>query len=227
MRAQVAHRLAALDAAAPTPRCRVLAVVTGPGIATLFESLGAETLDGGPTLNPSTYELLAGIHEIAAEEVVVLPNSPNVFMAAERAADLSDKEVVVVASRSQQAGLAAVIAHDPGRGAGENAAALEQALARVRTGGVAPVARDDAEGRFRVGEAVGFVGEQLIAWGEPQPTVAAVIAALGDGAELVTCIAGLDAPLPADELARLVPVGVEFEHSVGGQPSYWWLLAAE
>ncbi len=226
MRAQVAHRLETLEGP-PTSRCGVLAVVAGPGIAALFESLGAESLDGGPTLNPSTYELLAAIHQIAAEEVVVLPNSPNVFMAAERAADLSDKEVVVVASRSQQAGLAAVIAHDPGRGAGENAAALEQALARVRSGGVAPVARDDSEGRFRVGEAVGFVEEQLIAWGEPEPTVAAVIAALGDGAELVTCIAGQGAPLPAEELARLVPVGVEFEHRVGGQPSYWWLLASE
>jgi DAK2 domain fusion protein YloV len=226
MRAQVAHRLATLEAA-PTSRCGVLAVVSGHGIADLFESLGAEPLDGGPTLNPSTYELLAAIHEIAAEEVVVLPNSPNVFMAAERAAELSDKEVVVVASRSQQAGLAAVIAHDPGRGARENAAALEQALGRVRAGGVAPVARDDAEGRFRVGEAVGFVEEQLIAWGEPQQTVAAVLAALGDGAELVTCIEGVGAPLGAAELAGLVPTGVEFEHSVGGQPSYWWLFASE
>ncbi len=35
-------------------------------------------LDGGPTLNPSTYDLLAAIHAIDAEEVVVLPNSPNV-----------------------------------------------------------------------------------------------------------------------------------------------------
>ena len=79
---------------------------------------------GGPTLNPSTYELLAGIHDVPAEEVVVLPNSPNVLMAAERAAELSDKKVVVVPTRSQQAGLAAAVALDPGRGADENGAAM-------------------------------------------------------------------------------------------------------
>ncbi len=226
MRAQVAHRLAGLEATVGA-RCGALAIVSCPGLAALFESLGAETLDGGPTLNPSTYELLAAIHEIEAEEVIVLPNSPNVIMSAERAAELSDKQVVVVPSRSQQAGLAAVVALDPDRGADENGAAVLDALRRVRAGGVAPVARDDAEGRFRVGQAVGFVEEQLVAWGEPAPTLAAVFAALADGAELLTCIEGADAPLTAEAVAALLPDGVEFEHSVGGQPGYWWLVAAE
>ena len=73
--------------------CGALAVVTGHGMHALFESLGVRVLDGGPTLNPSTYDLLAAIHGVPAEQVVVLPNSPNVVMAAERAAELSDKTV--------------------------------------------------------------------------------------------------------------------------------------
>ena len=72
-------------------RTGVLAVVSGAGMARLYAVLGAHVLDGGPTLNPSTYELLAGIHAVPAEEVVVLPNSANVIMAAERAAELSEK----------------------------------------------------------------------------------------------------------------------------------------
>ena len=48
---------------------------------------------------------------------MLLPNSSNVFMAAERAAELSDKTVVVVRSRSLQAGLAAAVALDPRRAA--------------------------------------------------------------------------------------------------------------
>ena len=79
----------------------MLAVVSGPGMARLYESLGAHVLDGGPTLNPSTHELLAGIHAVPAEEVVVLPNSPNVIMAAERAAELAEKAVRVVARRAR------------------------------------------------------------------------------------------------------------------------------
>ena len=139
-------------------------------------SLGATPLPGGPTLNPSTYELLAGIHDVPAEEVVVLPNSPNVLMAAERAAELSEKKVVVVPTRSQQAGLAAAVALDPTRPAADNGAAMLAALAPVRTGAVTEAARDDAEGRparFHRGDAVGFVEEEIVAWGEPAETLRA------------------------------------------------------
>ncbi|HEX3873593.1 MAG TPA: DAK2 domain-containing protein, partial [Solirubrobacteraceae bacterium] len=227
MHAQVAERTAALSATLGQQRCGVLAVVAGPGIGGLFASLGAAVLDGGPTLNPSTYELLAGIHAVAAEEVVVLPNSPNVIMAAERAADLSDKTVLVVGSRSQQAGLAAAVALDPSHTAAENAAAIADALDHVRTGWVAPAGREDPEGRYRIGEAVGSVDERLVAWGDPERTLGTVFELLADGAELLTCIAGDGAPVGPEQTATLVPDGVEFEHSIGGQPSYWWLLAAE
>ena len=94
MREQVAARASdRLSAPRATAVCGALAVVNGDGMRALFESLGVRVLDGGPTLNPSTYDLLAAIHAIPAEEVVVLPNSANVVMAAERAAELSDKTV--------------------------------------------------------------------------------------------------------------------------------------
>ena len=207
--------------------CGVLAVVAGSGMRELFEGLGAVALDGGNTLNPSTYELLAGIHDVPAEEVVVLPNSPNVIMAAERAAELAEKTVHVVPSRSMQAGLAAAVALDPSRGAAENAAAIGEALDHVRTGAVTHAARDDAEGRFRRGDAVGFVDEQLVAWGEPGETLEAVLGELGREAELLTLIEGDGAPLDSGGVAALVPGGVDVEYSRGDQPAYWWLIAAE
>ena len=195
----------------------------------LFEGVGAFVLDGGATLNPSTYELLAGIHEVPAEEVVVLPNSPNVVMAAERAAELSDKHVRVVPSRSMQAGLAAAVALDPARTALENAESVGEALAHVRTGAVTGAARDDAadDPRFYRGDAVGFVDEQLVAWGDVSGTLEAVIGELSREAELVTLIEGDGAPLAGEQVAGLAPDGVELEYSLGGQPSYWWLIAAE
>lgn len=207
--------------------CGALAVATGTGLVALFESLGARVLDGGPTLNPSTMEILAGIHDVPAEEVVVLPNSPNVFMAAERAAELSEKVVRVVPSRSQQAGLSAAFALNAERGSGANAEAMQAALDAVRTGGVAPAARQDPDGRFGVGDAVGYVGEELVAWGEPRATLEAVLNHLAADAELVTCIEGEGAPLDDAAVAALAPAGVELELEDGGQPSWWWLLAAE
>jgi fatty acid kinase len=233
MRVQVAQRDTRLQgngagaALGATSASGALAVVSGAGMARLYESLGCDVLDGGPTLNPSTHELLAGIHAVPVEEVVVLPNSANVIMAAERAAELAEKVVRVVPSHSQQAGLVAAVALRPDAGARENAAAMQDALDVVRTGAVAPAARADAAGRFAVGDAVGFVDDELVAWGEAAPTLEAVLAALATDAELVTCIAGEGAPLDADAIVALAPAGVELELEDGGQPAYWWLLAAE
>ena len=214
-------------------RCGAVAVVSGAGLAEMFRELGVHTIDGGPKLNPSTYDLLAGIHEVPTEEVVVLPNSANVIMAAEHAAKLSDKQVLVAPTTSQQAGLAAAVALAPDRSVEENAQALTEALARVRTGAVAPAARDDAQGRFKRGEAVGFIGEEVLAWGEPGETLQAVLASLADGAngsaspELISVLAGEGAPVGLGEVEGMLNGAIELELRQGGQPAYWWLLAAE
>jgi DAK2 domain fusion protein YloV len=250
MRAQVAQRnerlgaepaagaahgsKSAMPAGRPVaPRCAAVAVVSGDGLHQLFNELGVQTIDGGPTLNPSTYDLLAGIHDAPAEEVVLLTNSANVIMAAEHAAQLSDKDVHVAPTTSQQAGLAVAVAFAPERSLEENAQAFSQALSRVRTGAVAPAARDDAGGRFRRGEAVGFVGDEVLAWGEPRATLQAVMHELatsenGHGPpELISVLHGQHAPLRLEELDGMVNGGVELELRHGGQPAYWWLLAAE
>jgi dihydroxyacetone kinase-like predicted kinase len=104
---------------------------------------------------------------------------------------------------------------------------MADALAHVRTGAVTEAARDDTSERFRRGEAVGFVDEELVAWGEPAATLETVLGALARDAELVTLIAGDGVPLDQDTVAALAPDEVELEYSYGGQPSYWWLIAAE
>ena len=194
----------------------------------LFEGMGAHVLDGGATLNPSTYELLAGIHEVPAEEVVVLPNSPNVRMAAERAAELSEKAVRVVPTRSMAAGLAAAVALDPTRDArAQRRRDGGGRCSHVRTGGVTEAARDDTQGRFRRGDSVGFIDEELVAWGEPGETLEVVLGELGREAELLTVIEGDGAPLGGDAVAALAPTGAEVELERGGQPAWWWLVSAE
>jgi DAK2 domain fusion protein YloV len=223
MREQIAERSARLAAG----RTGVLAVAAGEGLERLFAELGANVVPGGETLNPSTYELLAGIHSVAAAEVLVLPSSSNVIMAAERACELSEKPARVVAATSQQASLLALVELDPGASAEENAERLGDALAGVRAGGVAPAARDDAQGRFRQGDAVGFVEGEIVAWGGAGSTLATTIQKLAEDAEIVTVIAGEGAPIALAEIDPHVPEGVEVETHEGGQPSWWWLLAAQ
>jgi hypothetical protein len=178
-------------------------------------------------MNPSTYEVLAGIHAAPSAEVVVLPNSANVILAAEKAAGLSDKPARVVPTTAPQEGLAALLAFDPGASSVDNAAAVGRAAHALRVGGVAPAARDDAQGRFAAGEAVGYAGGELVAWGDPAATLAATLERLASGAELLTCIAGQGPPLGRDAVESRVPDGVEVEYHEGGQPAWWWLLCAE
>ena len=189
--------------------------------------MGATVVDGGPTMNPSTDELLAGIHSVGAEGVVVLPNSPNVVLAAEHAARLSDRDARVLDCTSQQAGLVAIVELDHGADAAENEDRLGEVLADVRTGAVAPAARDDAEGRFVRGDAVGFVDGEVIAWGGAGTTLAATIEALTAAAEIITIVEGESAPIALDDVTALAPDSVEAEAHRGGQPHYWWLLAAQ
>jgi dihydroxyacetone kinase-like predicted kinase len=223
MREQMAER----DARLAAGRTGVVAVAAGEGMLRLFGELGAHVVPGGETLNPSTYELLAGIHSVASEEVIVLPSSSNVIMAAERACELSDKPARVVPATSQQASLLALVELDPAGTAAENAEQLEEALAEVATGGIAPAARDDAQGRFKQGDAVGFAGGEIVAWGGTGSTLTETLQHLAAGAEIVTVIAGEGAPIPLEKIDTHVPDGVEIETHEGGQPSWWWLLAAQ
>jgi dihydroxyacetone kinase-like predicted kinase len=159
--------------------------------------------------------------------VLVFPNNPNVVMAAERAAQLSDKHARVVDCTSQQAGLVALVELDPAAAIDENERRLADALDGIAAGSVAPAARNDAQGRFVAGDAVGFVGDEIVAWGGAGSTVAETMARLGEGAEILTVIGGDAAPIPLIELEGHAPDGVELELHEGGQPHYWWLLAAQ
>ncbi len=224
MREQIAERSARLQAG----RCAAVAVVAGRGMRELYEGLGAFVVDGGETFNPSIYDLLAAIHEVPAEEVLVFPNSPNVVMAAERAAELSDKEARVVACTSQQAGLAALVELDPAASIEENGERLSCVARRDpgRLGGAGrprrrqgPVRegrrrrlrrrRDRRLGRGRL-DARRRRCRDSQRGGDPHRGRA------GKGPRSRS---------PSSRAMR--PEGVELELHEGGQPHYWWLLAAQ
>jgi DAK2 domain fusion protein YloV len=222
MRVQMAERTARLSG-----RTAAVAVASGPGLRLLFEELGAAVVDGGPTLNPSTNDIVRAIDAVPTAEVVVLPNSKNVHLAAEEAAKLSTKEAVVVPTVSQQGALAALVELDPEAPAVENANRLQDVLGSIRVGGVAPAAKDDVNGRFSVGDAVGFEEDEVVAWGEPEATLAATLERLAADAEIVTIIEGEDPPIALDDLDLRLPDAVEVEVHRGGQPNWHWLIATQ
>ncbi len=134
-------------------------MAAGEGLIRIFGELGAHVVPGGETLNPSTYELLAGIHEVPAEEVIVLPSSSNVTMAAERACELSEKPAWVLATTSQQASLLALVELDSGASAEQNADATQrQRSPESQAAGLRPRPAMTPRVASVEGDAVGFVG---------------------------------------------------------------------
>src|SRR5204863_3479382 len=123
------EQIAARDARLRETRTGVLAIASGEGMGRLFEGLGATVVDGGPTFNPSTADIVKGIERVPAGEVVVFPNSADAILAAEEAVKVSDRPAVVVPSRSQQGALAALVELDADSSAADNAERLERVLA--------------------------------------------------------------------------------------------------
>jgi dihydroxyacetone kinase-like predicted kinase len=213
--------------------CAVVAVAAGDGNRALFESGGASVVDGGRTMNPSTADLVAAIEAAPAREVVVLPNNSNVIMSAEQAADHSSKTVRVVATRSLQSGLAALIAFSPAIGAEQNVEAMTEAVAAVATGAVTIASRDvQLNGvSVRKGKWLGLANGEPVAGGESfDEVVQAVLAKLVEEPRgILTLLTGEDPPSLAGVLSELGTAYPELELDVheGGQPHYALLLAAE
>ena len=212
-------------------RCAVVAVSTGAGNRALFESLGAIVVDGGRTMNPSTSDLVDALGSVASQEVIVLPNSGNVIMAAEQAADHSTKTARVVPTRSLQAGLAAMVAFDGSLGVEENAATMSET--DVATGAVTIASRDVQLNGVDVesGKWLGLADGEPVAGGETFDDVARAVVErlLAKPRGILTLLTG-EEPQPIETLLTAIEAAhpdVELEVHEGGQPHYALLLSAE
>jgi DAK2 domain fusion protein YloV len=212
----------------------LVAVVVGEGNRRLFETLGAEKIVfGGPTMNPPTADLLAAVESIAAAEVLLLPNDANVVMAAEQAARLASRPVRVVPTESIQSGLAAAVAFNPERSAGENAAAMLDAIAALTTGEIAIASRSViVDGvSIREGEYLARLEGTAVAAGPSFHEVARVLLErlLAEPRDVLTLLTGKGAPQLdglLEELTERHP-DLELDTHDGGQPHYPLLVSAE
>jgi DAK2 domain fusion protein YloV len=222
-------------AASPVDIATVV-VVAGEGMERVFQSMGATAVvEGGPTMNPSTRQLLEAIERCPADRVVLLPNDKNIVMAAEQALPMSPKEVRVVKTTSVPQGVAALLAFSPDEDLDANVEAMEEAKAGVRTVDVTRAIRTTSVGglRIREGQCIAVVdGELKVARKTPE---AAVKAALGhlplEEVSLITLYYGGDtreagARTLARDLCRHHPQQ-DVEVVYGGQPHYYYIVSAE
>ena len=223
--------------AAPRGGPAIIAVVAGDGWARIFGSLGAtRVVQGGQGANPSVGEVAAAIRAVANDQVIVLPNNPNVRLAAQQAGEaVEDVWVRVVPTRNAGEGVAAMLAFDPSVGLADIVGAMTEAARAVQTLQVTIAVRDARMGRraVRRGEYIVLDPDDGLVAVHPERTAAVVAAmrALRPGFELVTIYRGLDVDHRAAEDLRAAlraELGdIEYELVDAGQPHYDFLISAE
>jgi DAK2 domain fusion protein YloV len=227
--------VASLIPAAPAVMSTV-AVAPGEGLAEVFRSTGCEQIvSGGPTMNPSTKDILDAINACNSDQVAVLPNDKNIILAAEQAAAMTAKHARVVKSRSVPQGLAALLAINPEEGMEENAPAMEAALSSVRTIEITRAARSTTLGGVKVeaGQVIAIVDDELkLAADTPEEAALQALGRLArGGTSLVTLYYGADTTVAqAEALADRLRSELD-RHDVevvfGGQPHYQYIISLE
>jgi len=214
----------------------VVAVAAGDGLARIFDSFGvAAVVRGGQSANPSTGELLDAVEKVQADEILLLPNNPNVVLAARQAAELANRRVRVVPTRNAAEGFAALLALDAGRDATANAEFMTLAGRAVQTLQVTEAVRDATVGghKVKLGQTIVLDPDDglLAVASDRMKAVLTALKALEPGFELVTLYYGEgveeeEAGQVAEKIGKAHP-GVETEVIRGGQPHYRYLVAAE
>ena len=211
-------------------------VAPGPGLATVFESLGASfVVPGGQTMNPSTEELLKAVESTRADKVIILPNNKNIVMAAEQVKSLSEKQVEVIRTITVPQGISALLSLNYQADLATNVRTMSEAAEAIETAEITQAVRSvQIDGmECEEGEVIGLVNGKLKAKGDNPNQVAldALQVMNAQDLEIVTLYYGEsitadEAQQLADEIADRYPEQ-EIEVVDGGQPHYHYILSAE
>jgi hypothetical protein len=237
------HAASGIDSAAgaeapgaDAPALAVVAVAAGEGLAAIFRDFGVQkVVYGGQSANPSTGELLEAVKSVDAREIVLLPNNPNVVLAARQVASLVDRPVAVAATRNAAEGFAALLALDPDKSAADNAVAMTAAGRAIQSLAVTQAVRNaTVSGRkVKKGQTIALDPDDgLVAvHNNAETAVLNAVKKLSPGFELITVYYGDGGDLAGTEaLARRIHdlgTGAEIEVLHGGQPHYRYLISAE
>lgn len=218
------------------PNICVVVVSAGEGLEKVFRSLGATSVvQGGQTMNPSTQDILSAVESSSSDLVIILPNNKNIFMAAEQAAAVSEKNVVVVPTRTIPQGISAILALDQDETLDSNALAMARVAKEVITGEITWAIRSvDLNGiAVKEGDAIGLLDDELVvdAHSFEEAVYWLLAEAEIDDRELVTIYYGSDvdpdrANKLIDQLSEAYP-DLEYEVIDGGQPHYPYIISIE
>lgn len=227
------------QSAASKPRVpfAIIAVAAGAGVQELFRSLGASyIISGGQTMNPSTEDILKAIDEVNADQIILLPNNKNIFMAADQAAEVSDLPVVVVPSKTISQGMTAMLGFNDQLSLEENQQIMTTMLADVISGQITTAVRDTEIDHIAIkkDDFIGMIDGKIVVsesdrYGAALKTLEKM---LQPDSEIVTILVGeegkkAEAEKLAEAIAALAEQEIETEIHMGDQPVYSYLFSVE
>ena len=214
-----------------------IAVSVGDGINEIFKSLGVDyIIEGGQTMNPSTADILDAVAKVNAKTVFVLPNNKNIILAANQAAELTtEKDLLVIPTKTIPQGITAVINFVPDLSADENEENMLREIGNVKTGQVTYAVRDTVidDREIRKGDFMGIGDKGMLAVGASMENVARETVAnmVDEDSELISIYYGSDvSEEDAEHFRGLVEEqfpSCDVELQFGGQPIYYYVMSIE
>ena len=212
-----------------------VAVAAGEGITNVFAELGCQQIiSGGQTMNPSTEDFLERIGKINAKTIYILPNNKNIILAADQAKELTDKNVVVLPTKTLVQGISALLGFDPDAGEEENTEAMLEMVSNVKSASVTFAARDSKidDIEIKKDDIMGLIeGKIKVVTKEVPDAVTSVLKEMYEEDAIVSLYYGEDVTEEqANEMQALLEEefpGIDLNVYNGGQPLYYYYISVE
>ncbi len=233
---QARELMAATTMHEPLKQYGMVSVAAGDGLAALFKDLMVDyIIEGGQTMNPSANDIAGAVDRVNAQNVFVLPNNKNIILAAEQAKGLTNKNIIVIPTRSVPEGVSACLAFNEDANIADNTEAMTESIKNVKSGAITYAVRDTNVDGFDLvtGDIIGLDNSSILAKGETvSETVVGLLEKMVDSSTVnITMFYGADtkeeeAAALTEQISAKYP-NCEVSVLAGGQPVYYYLISVE
>lgn len=214
----------------------VISVASGEGLKTLFADLGAkEVIMGGQTMNPSTQDFIEAINRMNAENIIILPNNSNIILAANQTKEISEKNIIVIPTKTIPQGITSLLSFDADKSMEENIETMTEVIKMVKTGQVTYAVRDTSfNGKeIKKDDIIGIIDNEIVCLGDnPDFVLLDIVDRMADeSSELISVYYG-SAVEESDAKKLILSIeekysGLDVELHNGGQPLYYYIVSVE
>ncbi|APC80934.1 TPA: DAK2 domain-containing protein [Clostridium botulinum] len=213
-----------------------ISVALGEGITEIFKDLGVDkVIEGGQTMNPSTEDIVKAINKINAENIFILPNNKNIIMAATQAAELSEKNIIVIPTKTIPQGITSITMFNPEAESKENENNMKEAIKAVATGSITYAVRDtEMDGKIiKENDILGLIEGKISEVGKDifEVSKAVLEEMIDEDSELISIFYGKDCD--EEKIEKFIEEleekyeDLDIQCYNGKQPLYYFIMSVE